>query len=100
MMETQSEPLILINAFEVPPGADEAFLHAWDRARDFLRTQPGYVSTALHQSIAPQADFRFINAGQWASVVEFRAAYGPARGAGRDGPVSPPSLALRGSAGR
>ena len=75
-MATQSEPLILINAFEVPPGADEEFLHTWERARDFLRTQPGYVSTALHQSIAPQADFRFVNVGQWASAAEFRAATG------------------------
>ena len=73
-METQPKPVILINAFEVPRGADEAFLHAWERARDCLRTQPGYVSTALHQSIAPQADFRFINVGQWASAAEFRAA--------------------------
>jgi heme-degrading monooxygenase HmoA len=39
-----------------------------------LRTQPGYVSTALHQSITPQADFRFINVAQWASAAEFRAA--------------------------
>jgi heme oxygenase (mycobilin-producing) len=76
MVEKQSEPLVLINAFEVPPGADEEFLHAWQRARDFLRTQPGYVSTALHQSMAPQAEFRFINVGQWASVAEFRAATG------------------------
>jgi heme-degrading monooxygenase HmoA len=68
--------MVLINAFEVPPGADEEFLHTWERARDFLRTRPGYVSTALHQSITPQADFRFINVAQWASAAEFRAATG------------------------
>jgi heme oxygenase (mycobilin-producing) len=92
-METQSAPLVLINAFEVPPGADEAFLHAWERARDFLRTQPGYVSTALHQSIAPDVDFRFINVGQWASVAEFRAATGQLGAHGVTIPYRPhPSL--------
>jgi heme-degrading monooxygenase HmoA len=92
-METQPESLILINAFEVPPGADEEFLHAWECARDFLCTQPGYISTALHQSITPQADFRFINVAQWASVEEFRAATGQLGARGVTIPYRPhPSL--------
>jgi hypothetical protein len=42
-----SDPAVLINAFEVPDGADEAFLQAWESARAFLRTQPGYLSARL-----------------------------------------------------
>jgi hypothetical protein len=30
------EPVVLINAFEVPEGEDEAFLDGWERQREFL----------------------------------------------------------------
>ena len=67
-------PVTLINPFEVPEGRDEEFLAAWDGARDFLKTQDGYLSTRLHRSLAPGADFRFVNVAQWASAEAFRAA--------------------------
>ena len=68
------EPVVLINAFEVPEGADEAFLQAWERARAFLATQQGYISTRLHRSLSPSADFRFINVAVWQSPRAFQAA--------------------------
>jgi heme-degrading monooxygenase HmoA len=68
------EPVVLINAFEVPAGADEAFLHAWERTRAFLATQEGYLSTRLHRSLSPTADFRFVNVAVWRSPAEFQAA--------------------------
>jgi len=43
-----AEPLTLINAFEVPDGDAEQFIAAWEKTRDYLETQPGYVDTALH----------------------------------------------------
>jgi len=73
-MTIKSEPVVLINAFEVPEGSDEAFLQAWARARAFLSTQHGYLSTRLHRSIAPGADFRFVNVALWQSPQDFRAA--------------------------
>lgn len=68
------EPVVLINAFEVPAEADDAFLQGWERARDFLRTQEGYLSSSLHRSVAPAADFRFVNVALWQSEDAFRAA--------------------------
>jgi heme-degrading monooxygenase HmoA len=68
------DPVVLINAFEVPDGNDEAFLEGWERARAFLATQPGYVSTRLHRSLSPSADFRFINIAVWQSAQAFQAA--------------------------
>jgi heme-degrading monooxygenase HmoA len=68
------EPAVLINAFEVPEGDDEAFLQAWERARAFLSTQPGYLSTSLHRSLSPTADFRFVNIAVWQSPQLFQAA--------------------------
>jgi len=46
-----ADEVILINAFEVPAEDAEAFIAAWEKTRDYLRTQPGYVDTALHQVV-------------------------------------------------
>ncbi|HZR51419.1 MAG TPA: antibiotic biosynthesis monooxygenase family protein [Streptosporangiaceae bacterium] len=69
-----SEPVVLISAFEVPAGEAEAFIAAWERTRDYLRTQPGYIDTALHQSLAPDAEFQFVNVAHWRSAAEHSAA--------------------------
>jgi heme-degrading monooxygenase HmoA len=56
-----TDAVTLINVFAVdPPGAD-SFIVAWERTRDALSIQPGYIDTALHQAIAPGARFQFIN---------------------------------------
>ncbi len=70
----RTEPVLLINSFEVPVGEDRAFIRGWERARDVLRTQPGYVSATLHRSITPDAEFRFVNVALWESPEDFRAA--------------------------
>ena len=46
-----ADPVILINAFEVPAADADAFVTAWQKARDYLRSQPGYIDTALHPSL-------------------------------------------------
>jgi heme oxygenase (mycobilin-producing) len=69
-----SEPVTLINAFEVPAGDAEDFVAAWERTRDYLRQQPGYVDTALQQALAPVAEFQFVNVAHWATADDFRAA--------------------------
>lgn len=67
--------VILINPFEVPGGTDdEEFLRGWERAADYLRQQPGFLSTRLHRALAPDARFRFVNVAEWASPQDFQAA--------------------------
>jgi heme-degrading monooxygenase HmoA len=83
-----TEPVVLINAFEVPAGEDETFLEGWERTRDFLATQDGYLSTRLHQSISSEADFRFVNVALWRSAEAFRAA--TSRPEFRNAPVAYP----------
>ena len=68
------EAAVLINLFEVAAGEDEAFVRAWERARDYLRGRPGYLDTRLHRSVLPGADFRFVNVARWESAGAFRAA--------------------------
>jgi heme-degrading monooxygenase HmoA len=69
-----AEPLVLINVFEVPAGEAEQFIAAWEKTRDYLSAQPGYIDTALHQAIAPDADFQFVNVARWRTAEEFLAA--------------------------
>jgi heme-degrading monooxygenase HmoA len=66
-----TEPVILINSFEVPGADADRFIPAWQRARDYLQGQPGYVDTALHQAITPDADFQFVNIARWATAEDF-----------------------------
>ena len=67
--------VILINPFEVPEGTeDEQFLRGWERAAEYMRQQPGFVSSRLHRALAPDARFRFINVAEWASPQDFQSA--------------------------
>jgi len=66
--------VILINPFEVPAGEEEQFLKAWHEVGEYMRRVPGFRSTRLHQSLDPQAKFRFINVVQWESAQHFQAA--------------------------
>ena len=65
---------VLINVFEVPEGRDEEFLAGWEEGKRFMERQPGYVSTALHRSLNPQARFRYINVAVWESAEDSNAA--------------------------
>lgn len=69
-----AESLVLINVFEVPVGEAEQFIAAWEKARDYLKLQPGYIDTALHQAVAPDANFQFVNVAHWRTAEEFLAA--------------------------
>lgn len=73
-MAATAEPVVLINAFEVPPGEEEQFLAGWERARSLLSEQPGYLETTLHRSLSPDADFRFVNVARWQTAEAFQAA--------------------------
>jgi heme-degrading monooxygenase HmoA len=68
------QPVTLINAFEVPAGEEEQFLKSWHETAEVLRQAPGFISTRLHESLDPQAKFRFINVAQWESAQHFQEA--------------------------
>ena len=65
---------VLINVFEVPEGRDDEFLTGWEKARQFMEQQRGYVSTTLHRSLDPTARFRYINVAVWETPEDFYAA--------------------------
>ena len=66
--------VILINLFEVPKGKGAAALRMWEKAAEYMKKQPGFVSTRLHRALAPDARFHLINIAEWESVENFQAA--------------------------
>jgi heme-degrading monooxygenase HmoA len=66
--------VVLVNAFEVPDGQEERFLADWRHAADWMRQQSGFISSRLHQSLDPAAEFRYVNVAEWQSADHFRQA--------------------------
>jgi heme-degrading monooxygenase HmoA len=69
-----ADPVVLINAFDVPAADADAFVAAWCSARDYLRSRPGYIDTILHQSTTPDAESQFVNVAHWQTAEDFIAA--------------------------
>ncbi len=64
----------VIVAYEVAHADSERFLDSWEKANDFLRKQPGFVSNALHRAVSANPDFRFVNVSCWENDDAFRSA--------------------------
>lgn len=71
---TAAADVVLINVFELPDGKRPEAVAAWEAARDFLSAEPGYISTTLHEALAPDARFALINVAVWESPEAFEAA--------------------------
>lgn len=71
MKKTDSKHVTLINSFEVPTGKLAESIKYWEDCRDFLKIQPGYISTKLHQSIKEDARFMLVNVAKWESPKTF-----------------------------
>src|SRR5512139_1318515 len=66
-------PVILVNLFTVDPVDADALLKAWEHDANWMKKQPGYISTQLHRGIAGSTVF--LNYAIWESVSHFRAAF-------------------------
>ena len=66
-------PVILINVFTLEADDAEAFLKAWANESSFFSTQPGYISTQLHQGVGGKT--MYVNYAVWESAAAFAAAY-------------------------
>jgi heme-degrading monooxygenase HmoA len=65
---------VWVNAYEVPPEEEEAFMTAWTGVRDTVKGKPGYIGSRLHRAEDPDAAFRFVNVAPWETVDAFTAA--------------------------
>lgn len=72
-MTADEGPIVLINLFTVDAADEEALLAAWSHDADFMKVQPGYISTQLHKGIAGSSTF--VNYAVWQDVKSFREAF-------------------------
>jgi heme-degrading monooxygenase HmoA len=59
-------PVVLINQFSLAPEDTVRFLAAWADDAAFMKQQPGFISTQLHQGTAGSTTF--INVAVWESA--------------------------------
>lgn len=72
-MQSDGGPVVLVNLFTVDPAEEEALVKAWAHDADFMKAQPGYISTQLHKGIAGSSTF--LNYAIWQDVKSFRDAF-------------------------
>ena len=72
-ISTDVSPVILVNIFHVADSDMPALMKAWEADANWMKKQPGYISTQLHQGIA--GSNVFMNYALWESVAHFRAAF-------------------------
>ena len=72
-MQSEGGNIVLINVFTVDKSEEEALVKAWSHDADFMKAQPGYISTQLHKGIGGSSTF--INYAVWESVESFRNAF-------------------------
>jgi heme-degrading monooxygenase HmoA len=77
----------LVNCFDVPTGREDEFFAIWQEVNSYMRQKKGYLEHKLHRSLAPDAQFRFVNVARWASAEDFYAEHDEAFRALVSGPV-------------
>jgi len=66
-------PVIPVSIFNVAESDIPALLKAWEDDANWMKQQPGYISTQLHQGIAGSTVF--MNYAVWESAALFSAAF-------------------------
>ncbi len=72
-MKADDGPIVLINVFTIAQEDEAALIKAWAHDADFMKEQPGYISTQLHQGLAGSSSY--INYAVWQDVESFRNAF-------------------------
>jgi heme-degrading monooxygenase HmoA len=75
-LDTDLSPVVLVNVFHVAETDIPALLKAWENDANWMKQQPGFISTQLHQGIAGSTVL--MNYAVWESVAHFRVAFNPA----------------------
>lgn len=66
-------PVVLINLFLIDAADEQALLAAWTDDAEFMKRQPGFISTQLHRAIGDSPTY--LNYAVWDSTEAFRAAF-------------------------
>ena len=66
-------PVVLLNLFTVAAPDVATLLQAWEADANWMKQQPGYISTQLHRAVGES--YVFMNYAVWESVAHFKAAF-------------------------
>ena len=72
-LATSVSPVVLVNVFTVDAADFDAVLVAWEKDANWMKRQPGFISTQLHRAIGGSCVL--LNYAVWESVDRFRAAF-------------------------
>ncbi len=73
MQTNEDGSIVLINVFTVDSGDEDVLVERWSHDAEFLKAQPGYISTQLHKAIGGSTTY--VNYAIWESVESFRNAF-------------------------
>ena len=72
-LQSKADPVVLINLFTVAEADIPALMSAWEKDANWMKQQPGFLSTQLHRALG--GSHMFMNYAVWESVDSFRAAF-------------------------
>lgn len=72
-LAVDASPVVLVNVFTLDKADEQTFLQAWQDDADFMKRQPGFISTQLHRAIGESPTY--LNYAVWESTAAFRAAF-------------------------
>jgi len=72
-LATDASPVALVNLSTVDKADESALLAASANDADFMKRQPGFISTQLHRAIGGSC--AYLNYAAWESTTAFRAAF-------------------------
>ena len=68
-----ASPVVLVNVFTLDAADEPNFLKVWQNDAEFMKRQPGFISTQLHRAIGESPTY--LNYAVWESTAAFRAAF-------------------------
>lgn len=68
-----ASPVTLVNVFTLDRDDENTFLAVWKDDADFMKRQPGFISTQLHRAIGESPTY--LNYAVWESMADFRSAF-------------------------
>lgn len=73
MQANEDGSVVLVNLFTIDAADEKALLEAWAHDAQFMKEQPGYISTQMHKAIGGSATY--LNYAVWESAESFRNAF-------------------------
>ncbi len=72
-LQVEVSPVVLVNASTVDKADERTFRQAWRHDANFMKRQPGFISTQLHRAIGVSPTH--VNYAVWESTAVLRAVF-------------------------